>query len=283
MTHSLSVTQQHDGKQFVCGNTFAIKDTLKKYGGIWDAGRKGWIMPQMFDPSVLSFTSEKAPTQTTKAPSTQKNDDYGEVPIAKAQRNDDDDFGEVPIVQTQRSDFGETPIAQSQRVGARMPPGSTILIPSTNTYKVKDLIAKAGGRWRPATKQWEVPADFDMSIIPTSEEKPVASAAAPASSGVGRPRVIHCGLCGQEGHPKNRCQCSHCGTIGMHRPDQCPTVNPRWKFLIQSTAFRCTCSATSLCTACEHACCREAKPLPCACLLKTECATHGTKCHGTHE
>lgn len=249
MTHLLSITQQPDGTHIVSGNTFPIRDILKRCGGMWDAGRKAWIMPPEFDPSALPQPS-----------------------LVNARNADDDD-------QT---------VSQSTR---RTPPEDleTMLIPSTNTYGVKDQIVKAGGRWVPETKEWRVPIDFDMSIVPKVESRQSRAAVASATGGTTgevvaqRPRVIHCGLCGAEGHARNRCTCSHCGTVGFHRPDRCPTIHPRWKFLVQNPDFGCTCNATHLCDSCEHVCCRDAVPVPCVCLLKTLCATHGERCHGTHD
>lgn len=230
MSRLLSITQQPDGTYIVSGNTFPIKDTLKSYGGIWDSGRKAWIMPQEFNPATLP----------------------------KPNADDDDN-----------------------RLTRRAPSKETMLISKENTWKVKDQIVKAGGCWEPATGEWRVPIDFDMSIIPKVEPKP--SRAAIASAEAQHARVIHCGLCGAEGHMKNKCLCPHCGTIGFHRPNQCPTIHPRWKFLVGSAGIRCTCHATLLCSACEYACCRDAVSVPCVCLLKTQCDTHGENCHGSHD
>lgn len=249
---SIITTRQPDGTQLVSGNTFPVKDILKRSGGTWDAGRKVWILPAEFSIEVIP-APRASQSSSVERPT-----------------HDDDNFGETPIATTQR-----VPRASPAEAGA------TMLISSTNTYKVKDQIVRGGGRWKPDTKQWEVPVDFDMSIIPSVETKPTTNAAV-ADDGK-KPRVIHCSLCGQEGHAKNKCQCTHCGSIRMHSSEQCPTMQPRWKFLAQCPQFQCSCNATYLCSSCLYTCCREAKPLPCVCLLKTECATHGTNCNGEHD
>jgi hypothetical protein len=267
MMQSLSTAQQPDGTYLVSGNTFPIKDTLRKQGGTWDAGRKAWIMPQEFDPISIKATAVITPTTSLR----------GATTIGVSQ---DDDYGEEPLT------IDTSPATRSK---TKIPRGEVMLISSVGTFKIKDRIVKAGGRWKPETKQWEVPIDFDMSIIPKAEEKTktttFGSQAAENSETFASkvPRVIHCGLCGKEGHTRNKCQCSNCGTIGLHIPEQCPTIHPRWKFLVQHDSFRCTCSASKLCDTCVNVCCRDAIATISNNLLKSKCDKHGEKCIGRTE
>ncbi len=247
MSHKVSVTKSDDGMIFLSGETFPFKDILKK-SGTWVPSRKVWIMPPDFDVTILESHS-----------------------VAPKNRHEsvDDDAVEGPRPRLDRSVWDEE-ISNSDTSHQKF-----MLIPSTNTFKVRALIAKAGGRWLKETKQWQVPIDFDMSIIPNVDVK-----AAPAEAVEPRPkRIIHCSFCGAEGHSKNRCLCPHCEIVGHHPPNICPTLNPRWKFLAGSKTsnLKCTCKILSggVCHNCSFVCCELAIQQEGMSGLCTICSKHG--------
>jgi hypothetical protein len=115
--------------------------------------------------------------------------------------------------------------------------------------------------------------DFDDSIIPGE----VASVSASKRAA---PR---CGICGEEGHRRDRCKqkCQYCGAQGAHLSDDCPTMDENWRRLKKPGRNFCRCDATKVCWACKNLCCSE------ACVpkkddllvrgLHTVCKEHGTK------
>jgi len=44
MTSNLTYTTQADGKIAVAGNTYPVRETIKKAGGRWDAMRQVWVL-----------------------------------------------------------------------------------------------------------------------------------------------------------------------------------------------------------------------------------------------
>jgi hypothetical protein len=113
------------------------------------------------------------------------------------------------------------------------------LIVHCNAFKVKEQIKASGGVWDWERKGWAVPYDFDESIIPP-DERPRDE-----DGNVVR-RKPKCSFCGSEDHKKNMCPCGSCGMNGLHKPEDCPKLNPLYK----SSGQNCHCSPYGLCDVC---------------------------------
>jgi hypothetical protein len=85
--------------------------------------------------------------------------------------------------------------------------------------------------------------------------------------GIPAPKAVYrksCGLCGREGHGAINCICPFCYYINLHKPLECPTINPKFRrFLVVPKNVdpkdwpKCTCEIGGICNNCEFLCCEK--------------------------
>ncbi len=263
--NDLIITAQDAKTTQISGNTFKHKELIRSLGGRWDATGKHWLLPT----EKLQDLLASIPNVAQDAPSMQSRlrGILGDVASDPSMRDTMRALAEArappparhrnPIETAVRAIVEDHAPPQSQLA----PVVTTLRIPATGTFPVKDQIKAAGGRWDPATKEWIVPITFDDSIIPPLPARaplPVRAEVAERAISPTRKRSLpHCGLCGVEGHRRDRCtfMCPYCQMVGNHLEDECPNyecpqchqegthyppaegekrclgLNPRWKLM----------------------------------------------------
>jgi hypothetical protein len=66
MTSNLTYTTQQDGKIAVSGNTYPVRETIKKAGGRWDPMRQVWVLGPR-QAKTLQIAVEALPEPAAKA------------------------------------------------------------------------------------------------------------------------------------------------------------------------------------------------------------------------
>jgi len=190
-----------------------------------------------------------------------------------------------------------------------------------DTYKYKDRIIAAGGKWDAVSKVWHVPMDFDDSFLSDAKNAPQPNYERPLSishdilkkhmtfeefereaqklgkieinriCGICRGNHYYrsckaCYICAKVGHNESDCKCSHCGVSQMyHYTSDCPTINPRYNFTDKNHGCLCTPFSRTICKMCTFACCKEAEKLGCTCDVSFICGDHNPgerQCKGSH-
>lgn len=203
--HRLQLLPNDNGTSWLVGPTYDIRLFLREEGGVWCADEKRWLMPVGFDEERL-VTIVRLNRERTDA--------------LFHQREIVDDDGNPMVI-----------------------PPQLKLIRNCNSYKMRDEIKQAGGRWDPDRKGWVVPVAFDESIIPQDDRQ------RDDEGNVVR-RKPKCSICGSEDHKKNTCPCEICGIVGRHSTNNCPTRDPRY---MSSGHPDCLCNCTRVCEKCAGA------------------------------
>lgn len=130
----------------------------------------------------------------------------------------------------------------------------------SRTRFIKNMISKSKGAFRILNDDGkgrivraQTPEKYaSEKVLDRRENSCKTDLCGSSSTGVLDDGTKKCGLCGCNGHPRNKCACPSCGIVNVHICSECPILNAQYKALQRVGMHKlCSCSPAAVCAACK--------------------------------